>query len=291
VPGHVRHQRANPSRAHSSDGHPRRRDRGRKARELAIELHDIVAECVKLYRADKRRLVEYPDDDPEREPIVLEALREPNALELADFRLAVWRQALRDGAGDDPNGLDYSEGAWISEVLVGLCDEDLFMRRLTVCDFIQPCCGNGFFVRQLKRAGHVCLGTFDLPDDARTMRYDIPENTVFVTNPPFWVKPRELHPLIENLSNQAPAWLLMASLFNISSADPDRVQVARGHRGRANQMDRGFAIHRQGQGQPRLRGLLVNSRSNFRQIAATKAARSVVSTTSPALKDSAAPIS
>jgi hypothetical protein len=76
--------------------------------------------------------------------------------------------------------------------------------------FIEPCVGNGYLIGHLKRAGHVCVGAYDLPDDARTMRYvdaqvslsDLPfEEVTFITNPP-WSRP-VLHPLIENLANQA----------------------------------------------------------------------------------------
>jgi hypothetical protein len=43
---------------------------------------------------------------------------------------------------------------------------------------------------------------------------------VFITNPPFWGQPENLHPLIGNLSDQAATWLLMPGdwLFNKSSA-------------------------------------------------------------------------
>ena len=35
-----------------------------RAGELAVELHDIVARCVELFRADKRRLCGSPSDTP-----------------------------------------------------------------------------------------------------------------------------------------------------------------------------------------------------------------------------------
>jgi hypothetical protein len=34
--------------------------------------------------------------------------------------------------------------------------------------FLEPCCGCGFLAWHLERAGHVCVGAFDLPHDART---------------------------------------------------------------------------------------------------------------------------
>ena len=51
-----------------------------RAKELAVELHDIVAESVKLYRADRRRTVKLPDDDPEQELVVLKDWHVPNDL-------------------------------------------------------------------------------------------------------------------------------------------------------------------------------------------------------------------
>jgi hypothetical protein len=109
----------------------------RRALELALELHEVIAACVKLYRADKRRLVKLPDDDdPNEEPTVLEDLREPNALEVADFTLAVWRQALVSGRSDAADG---EEAAWISETLATLCDEDLYLRWIKLADVV---CGS-----------------------------------------------------------------------------------------------------------------------------------------------------
>ena len=53
------------------------------------------------------------------------------------------------------------------------------------------------------------VSAHDLPDDnACITRYEIPTgDTIFVTNPP-WSRPF-LHEIIVNLSNQAPAWLLL----------------------------------------------------------------------------------
>ena len=74
--------------------------------------------------------------------------------------------------------------------------------------FIEPCAGEGVLVGHLKRAGHVLLSAYDLPDDARTKRYsEACSDVIFVTNPP-WARD-VLHPLIVNLSNQAPTWLLI----------------------------------------------------------------------------------
>lgn len=85
--------------------------------------------------------------------------------------------------------------------------------------FIEPCCGEAVLAGHLIRAGHVLVSQFDLPDDARTMEYRISDGELFITNPPYWGRPKDLHPLIENLSDQAPTWLLMSAdwLFNASS--------------------------------------------------------------------------
>jgi hypothetical protein len=86
--------------------------------------------------------------------------------------------------------------------------------------FIESCCGEGDLVDHLTAAGHVCVGKYDLPVDARTAIYNIPKGAIFITNPPYWGKPRDLHPLIENLASQAEAWLLMNAdwIHNLSSA-------------------------------------------------------------------------
>jgi hypothetical protein len=85
--------------------------------------------------------------------------------------------------------------------------------------FIEPCVGAGQLAGHLKASGHVCVGAYDWPDDARAKVYEIPPGAIFVTNPPYWGKPDDLHPLITNLSDQAPTWLLMSAdwLFNKSS--------------------------------------------------------------------------
>jgi hypothetical protein len=87
--------------------------------------------------------------------------------------------------------------------------------------FIEPCAGRGKLVEHLERAGHVCVGRHDLPTDARSHRYDVPYGVPFITNPPYWGQPRDLHPLLCNLSSQAPVWSLMLGdwLFNLSSRE------------------------------------------------------------------------
>jgi hypothetical protein len=86
--------------------------------------------------------------------------------------------------------------------------------------FIEPCYGEGALAGRLRAAGHRFAGGFDLPIDARVHNYRITDGEIFVTNPPYWGRPADLHPLIENLSNQAPTWLLMSAdwLFNLGSA-------------------------------------------------------------------------
>jgi hypothetical protein len=74
--------------------------------------------------------------------------------------------------------------------------------------FIEPCAGNGRLIKHLVCAGHVLVGRYDLPDDARAKRYDgIEDGVVFVTNPP-WSR-GVLHQIIANLSDQAWTWLLI----------------------------------------------------------------------------------
>jgi hypothetical protein len=84
------------------------------------------------------------------------------------------------------------------------------LEHLAPCTrFIEPCAGAGCLVGHLKRAGHVLVGAYDLPNDARSVRYPgIGDGVVFVTNPP-WSRPA-LHP-------------------------------------RPGEVDSGFAVHRQGQ--------------------------------------------
>ena len=53
--------------------------------------------------------------------------------------------------------------------------------------FIEPCAGDGYLVGHLKRAGHVLVGAYGLPHDARMKSYPEAEDdgVVFVTNPPW----------------------------------------------------------------------------------------------------------
>ena len=73
--------------------------------------------------------------------------------------------------------------------------------------YLEPCAGTGRLIEHLTSAGHILVSAHDLPTDARTARYDIPPGAVIITNPP-WSRP-VLHEIIVNLSDQAPAWLLI----------------------------------------------------------------------------------
>jgi hypothetical protein len=85
-----------------------------RARDLAVELHDVVAKCVELYWAQ----------------------RAPNALEIADFTLAVWQWALVSNSSPS----DGSQAGWISETLAALTlnvdDDDLYLRWLMIGDVV-----------------------------------------------------------------------------------------------------------------------------------------------------------
>jgi hypothetical protein len=73
--------------------------------------------------------------------------------------------------------------------------------------YIEPCAGEGRLIEHLERAGHVCVRRYDLPDDARVKRYDVSGADGFITNAP-WTR-SVLHPIIVNLSDQLPTWLLL----------------------------------------------------------------------------------
>jgi hypothetical protein len=90
--------------------------------------------------------------------------------------------------------------------------------------FIDPCCNGGpsELIDRLIHAGHVLYGAYSWPDDdARVTKYDIEPGVIVVTNPPYWGQPRDLHPLIENLSSQAVTLLLMSAdwMHNKRSAE------------------------------------------------------------------------
>lgn len=72
--------------------------------------------------------------------------------------------------------------------------------------YIEPCVGAGDLCNHLAKHSHVCLASYDLPDDATTKNYGVKDDTIFITNPP-WTR-QLLHPMIDNLRQQAPTWLL-----------------------------------------------------------------------------------
>lgn len=76
--------------------------------------------------------------------------------------------------------------------------------------FIEPCCGEGKLVEHLTKAGHICVARCDVETgvDARTTRYAV-GGEIAITNPP-WDR-KILHPIIVNLSDQLPTWLLFDS--------------------------------------------------------------------------------
>jgi hypothetical protein len=87
-----------------------------RALELAEQLHEVVAACAERYIAE----------------------RKPDALELADFLLAVWRQSLVWAQQrDTPDG---EEAMWISELLESLFHDDdaneVYLRWLQVGDLV-----------------------------------------------------------------------------------------------------------------------------------------------------------
>ena len=77
--------------------------------------------------------------------------------------------------------------------------------------FVDPCIGRGALVGHLKRAGHVLVAGYDLPDDARHAHYAAfeDENVIAISNPPCWGRPKDLHTLLANISNQTTFWALL----------------------------------------------------------------------------------
>lgn len=80
--------------------------------------------------------------------------------------------------------------------------------------YIEPCMGNGALIDLLDDYNFICTGGFDVEyqcsevkiADATHHKYDMAAGEIFITNPP-WTR-KLLHPIIENLSDQAPTWLL-----------------------------------------------------------------------------------
>ena len=70
--------------------------------------------------------------------------------------------------------------------------------------YYEPCVGNGDLVKLLEPIGK-CVGRADSEIDARISEYPT-DAKYFITNPP-WTRDI-LHPIIDNLRNQLPTWLL-----------------------------------------------------------------------------------
>jgi len=84
--------------------------------------------------------------------------------------------------------------------------------------FIEPCAGQGNMIRALAAHGHICVDAFDVAPRAPGIRLgdamdlglggklDLTAADCFVSNPP-WTR-RLMHPIIMNLSQLLPTWLL-----------------------------------------------------------------------------------
>lgn len=81
--------------------------------------------------------------------------------------------------------------------------------------YYEPCVGNGDLINLLKP--HVCVGYSDVEKNATYWKYET-NAKCFITNPP-WSR-KLLHPIIDNLRNQLPTWLLFdaAWMFTAQSA-------------------------------------------------------------------------
>jgi hypothetical protein len=85
--------------------------------------------------------------------------------------------------------------------------------------YIEPCVGADDLCNHLSVHSHVCVASYDLPIDATTERYDVTRADCFITNPP-WTR-QILHPMIDNLRQQLPTWLLFdASWMHTRQAIP-----------------------------------------------------------------------
>lgn len=73
--------------------------------------------------------------------------------------------------------------------------------------YYEPCVGNRDLIRLLGDRV-TCVGSSDDELDARVTKYQTGAD-LFITNPP-WSRDL-LHPIIENLRNQRPTWLLFDS--------------------------------------------------------------------------------
>ena len=73
--------------------------------------------------------------------------------------------------------------------------------------YYEPCVGDGALVGAFANRGFYCAGRSDKELDATVVDYKLPPTVShFITNPP-WTR-EILHPLIMNLCQQKPTWLL-----------------------------------------------------------------------------------
>lgn len=87
----------------------------------------------------------------------------------------------------------------------------VLLEHVEPCKYVEPCAGNGQLIGHLAQHGFECEAAFDThPRDGSVHQADattlLREHTeMFITNPP-WTR-AILHPIIVNLSRQAPTWL------------------------------------------------------------------------------------
>ena len=77
-----------------------------------------------------------------------------------------------------------------------------FLRKHT--RYTEPCAGDGDLIAHLNKYGHECVCSFDEDEDATVSKRF--KGSLYITNPP-WDR-KLLHPIIVNLSDTAPTWLL-----------------------------------------------------------------------------------
>lgn len=99
-------------------------------------------------------------------------------------------------------------------------------------EYAEPCAGDGALIRHLALAGHICVDACDI--EPRSHDIDTDDATevcaadarFYITNPP-WDR-KVLHPVIINLSDQRPTWLLFdADWMHTKQAAPfmDRLRA------------------------------------------------------------------
>jgi hypothetical protein len=87
--------------------------------------------------------------------------------------------------------------------------------HLGICDYVEPCAGDGALINWLMVHGLYVLSASDIEprgeliDQMDVFDIESCEGDVFITNPP-WSWPI-LDPLIDHLSTMAPTWLLLSA--------------------------------------------------------------------------------